>query len=53
MRYLKISLIFVISMVDSVGIDVYMSNITILKIIILGPLAAKPLIFQSYSNFKP
>ena len=32
MRYLKISFIFVISMVNLVGIDVYTSNTTILKI---------------------
>ena len=37
MRYLKISFIFVISMVDLVGIDVYYSNITILKISTLAP----------------
>ena len=37
MRYYKNSFIFVINMVDSVGIDVYMANITILKIIALAP----------------
>ena len=37
MSYHKISFIFVISMVSSVGIDVYMSNITILKILSFAP----------------
>ena len=37
MRYHKNSFVFVISMVDLVGINVYMSNITILKILTLVP----------------
>ena len=37
MRYHKNSFIFVISMVDLVGINVYISNITILKILTLAP----------------
>ena len=37
MRYHKISFIFVISMVYLVGIDVYMSNTTILKILSFAP----------------
>ena len=37
MSYNKISFIFVIGMVNSVGIDVYMSNITLLKILSFAP----------------
>ena len=53
MRYHKNSFIFVISMADLVGINVYMSNITILKILIWRPLATKPSSFQTcfYDNF--
>ena len=44
-RYHKISFIFVIAMVDLVGIDVHMSNITILKILTLVPSTALNMCF--------
>ena len=51
MRYHKISFIFVISMVYLVGIDVYMSNTTILKILSFAP--SSGLAITSATNFDP